>query len=395
METLEKRIETLCMAADHPRETVLDAMRRTGRRAVGCFPLYTPGELVDAAGFLPVGMWGGAGETSEAGKYLQTFCCSVMKANLSQAMRGDYDMLSAVLIPAFCDTLKCVCENWKAGVPQIPAYPLVYPQNAGGEAAEEYLEEELRRIAKKLEGLSGSRLSEQALRSSWNDYEECRAQMRAFTELAADCPDVITAKIRHKILKAADFMDKNEYKADLAGLNRELQELRAVRELAEAEKDTLSGAPKRPIRLVATGLMLEPDAVLKVLERNGVCIAADDLAQESRRFRVPGTDEGDVFCSMARRFLAQRGDPFLCEPEKSRGARLVELVRKTQADGVLIAMMKFCDPEEFDFPVYKKELEQAGIPYLYIELEQSMSSVEGIETRMEGFLEILRRSGNR
>ena len=64
-------------------------------------------------------------------------------------------------------------------------------------------------------------------------------------------------------------------------------------------------------------------------------------------------------------------------------------MRQTQADGVLIAMMKFCEPEEFDFPVYKKELEREGIPYLYIELEQSMSSAKSIETRIEGFVEVL------
>ncbi len=68
------------------------------------------------------------------------------------------------------------------------------------------------------------------------------------------------------------------------------------------------------------------------------------------------------------------------------------MVRQTGAAGVLIVMMKFCEPEEFDFPVYRKELDQAGIPYLYIELEQSMSQAESISTRMEGFVEVLRNT---
>lgn len=61
MDKPQQEIGFLCRAADHPRETVLRAMEKTGKRAVGCFPLYTPDELVDAAGFLPVGMWGGPG----------------------------------------------------------------------------------------------------------------------------------------------------------------------------------------------------------------------------------------------------------------------------------------------------------------------------------------------
>lgn len=57
-----------------------------------------------------------------------------MRANMSQALDGVYDMLSGVLIPTFCDTLKCVAENWKAGIPNIPVFPMVYPQNVGSAA---------------------------------------------------------------------------------------------------------------------------------------------------------------------------------------------------------------------------------------------------------------------
>lgn len=376
MEGLDQLIDKLCRASDHPKEAVLRAMKISGRKAVGCFPVYTPDELVDAAGFLPVGMWGGGGETPLVGQYLQPFCCSVMKANMSQAMNGTYDMLSAVLIPTFCDTLKCVCENWKAAIPHIPVFPMVYPQNTGSTASAEYLENELIRVRKKLELLAGRAIDEQKLVESWNRFEACRAKMREFTALAASHPDVIGIGVRHKILKAYYFMDKTEYSETLAAVNEKLRQ----------RKTPPAGDL---IRVVATGLMLEPDAVISALEKNGICIAADDLSQESRSFRIPGTGEGTILQRMAGRFLAQRGDPFLCEQQKSRGRRLAELVRQTQADGVLIAMMKFCEPEEFDFPVYKKELEREGIPYLYIELEQSMSSAKSIETRIEGFVEVL------
>lgn len=376
MGELEQLIDKLCRAADHPKEAVLRSMKISGRKAVGCFPVYTPDELVDAAGFLPVGMWGGGGENPRVGQYLQPFCCSVMKANMSQALNGTYDMLSAVLIPTFCDTLKCVCENWKAAIPHIPAFPMVYPQNTGSTVSAEYLENELIRIREKLELLAGRAIDDQKLAQSWNRFEACRAKMREFTTLAASHPDVIGIGARHKILKAYYFMDKTEYSETLAGINEKLRQ----------RKTPPAG---KLIRVVATGLMLEPDAVINALEKNGICIAADDFSQESRSFRIPGTGEGTILQKMARRFLAQRGDPFLCEQQKSRGSRLSELVKQTQADGVLIAMMKFCEPEEFDFPVYKKELEREGIPYLYIELEQSMSSAESIETRIEGFVEVL------
>ena len=52
-------------------------------------------------------------------------------------------------------------------------------------------------------------------------------------------------------------------------------------------------------------------------------------------------------------------------------------------------MFKFCDPEEFDYPVYKKELTDAGVPMLYLEVDQQMDSVEQIRTRIQSFAEML------
>ena len=55
----------------------------------------------------------------------------------------------------------------------------------------------------------------------------------------------------------------------------------------------------------------------------------------------------------------------------------------------MIFMMKFCDPEEFDYPIYKKELEAAGIPMLYLEIDQQIDSFEQIRTRVQSFTEML------
>ena len=51
--------------------------------------------------------------------------------------------------------------------------------------------------------------------------------------------------------------------------------------------------------------------------------------------------------------------------------------------------MKFCDPEEYDYPIYKAELEKAGIPELYLETDQQLSTFEQIRTRVQSFTEML------
>ena len=51
--------------------------------------------------------------------------------------------------------------------------------------------------------------------------------------------------------------------------------------------------------------------------------------------------------------------------------------------------MKFCDPEEYDYPIFKKDMEEAGVPHLFIEIEQGTTSIEQIRTRIQTFAEIL------
>lgn len=367
-------IDTLCEKALHPARTVAQSIKSTGKNAVGCFPIYTPEELVYAAGFLPVGMWGGTTEIKLADRYLQGFCCSIMRANIEYGLRGIYKNLKAVLIPTLCDTLKCICENWKVAVPTIPVIPVVYPQNKDTEAGRNYLREEFERVQTALETIAGHKTEAGALDDAVQLYESYRAEMRRFTVLAADHPQTINAKVRHLIIKAAYFMDKKEFTAELNALN-----------------DALAQMPKEKcnVRIVTTGLISEPVGVLDILAKNDIAIVADDVAQESRQFRVKGRKADDAMSCMIMRMVDLHGCPFLFDPQKTRGKNLIDLVKDNRADGVLTLMMKFCDPDEFDYPIYKRELEAENIPLLYIEVEQSMDSFSQIETRIQSFAEML------
>ncbi|WP_294855434.1 2-hydroxyacyl-CoA dehydratase subunit D [uncultured Oscillibacter sp.] len=373
MNSAQSIIDTLCEKALHPDRTVAEACKQAGKEAVG-FYLYAPEELVYAAGFLPVGIWGGSTEIKLADRYLQGFCCSIMRADIEYGMRGTYNRLRAVMLPTVCDTLKCICENWKVAVPQVPIIPVVYPQNRTLPSGEEYLRDEFSRVRRELEDLAGQSVSDAELEAAFAVYETWREAMRAFTKVASTHPQTVHAKARHLIIKAGYFMDKAQH-------TREITELTHL--LAELPEETCA------VRAVATGLVGEPLGVLDSLRENGVAIVADDLAQESRQFRVPARAEGDALSKMVWRIADQKGCPFLYEPEKTRGQKLIDLVKENKADAVITLQMKFCDPDEFDYPIYKAELEAAGIPLLYLEVEQQMDSFGQIGTRIQSLAEML------
>ncbi|SCJ96312.1 (R)-2-hydroxyglutaryl-CoA dehydratase subunit beta [uncultured Eubacterium sp.] len=369
-------IEQLCDAALHPGKTILATREETGKDLVGCFPLHTPEEIVYAAGCVPVGMWGGRTEIQLADKYLQSFCCSIMRTNVELAMKGTYDMLKAVIIPTFCDTMKCIVENMKLAMPKVPTIAMAYPQHRTLSAGVEYTVSEIKRVRHQLELILGKIITERQIEEAFAVYEEYRQAMRRFTETSAEHPDIITARKRHLLIKAGQFMDKAIYTRMIKEINRGLED-----ELPSGFQGT---------RVVVTGLLAEPIEMLEIFDENHVAIGADDLSLGSRLWRTPAREDvTDVFQKMAWRVADQKGDTFFYDSEKKKGQMLLDLVKEKKADGIIVLMMKFCDPEEYDYPIYKEEVESASVPMLYLEIDQQLTSFEQIRTRVQSFTEML------
>lgn len=369
-------LSELELAASAPEQTILQTMKDTGKKAIGCFPIYTPEEIVYAAGMLPVGMWGGQLKGNQSAKYLQGFCCSIMKANTEQALAGKYNFLSGVLVTAYCDTLKCIIEDWKAAVPHLNIIPVVYPQNRKLTAGRKYFKSELKMIGGELERVAGTKITDEKLEAAVDLYDAYRKAMREFVDLAGAYADIITPQRRHLIIKAGYFMDKRVYTEKIKEINKGLKEM-----------DIQAHSEKK--KVILTGLMAEPFGFLELLDENNLTIVADDLAQESRQFRTIAVKTDDPWERMANRLADQDGCSFLYDEKKSRCELLTELKEKYDADAVIFCQMKFCDPEEFDYPIVKKKMEQEKIPLLYLEIEQQMDSMEQLRTRIQSFAEML------
>ena len=68
---------------------------------------------------------------------------------------------------------------------------------------------------------------------------------------------------------------------------------------------------------------------------------------------------------------------------------IVEDVKRLGLDGIIYALMKFCDPEEYDYPIVKADFDDADIPSLYLEVEQESSNAEQVRTRVQTFVDML------
>ena len=373
MQRYEEILSILIDASKNPGIQVKEFKARTGKKAVGCFPEYVPAELVYAAGMFPIGLWGGNVEISRAKEYVPAFCCSVLMANLELGLKGAYKELDAVIIPSLCDTLKCIGQDFKVAIPTIKHIQFAYPQMRKLEAGVTFLENEYRRVLTALEEVSGSKVTDKAIADAIVVFNDNRKALRRFVEAASEHSDIITPFIRHAIIKSSFFMEKTQHTA-------------LVNELCDA----LASLPasKKGKRVLLSGIMVDDEAVLNILAENGLSVAVDDLAQETRQFRydVP-VEGGTAMHRLAKWWQIFEGCSLAYDPDKKRIDMIIEAVEKYEVKGVIICMMKFCDPEEYDYPLIKEALEAKSIPCLYMELDQN---AEGqAQTRIQAFSEIL------
>ena len=371
----KESLEQLKQACEHPKSQLQHYLDQ-GKKVIGCFAPYAPEELIHAAGMIPMGMWGGKTELKLAKSYLPAFACPIMQANMEFGLSGVYEGLSAVIIPTMCDTLRCMTQNWRFGVKEIPMIPIVYPQNRTSPASVDYLISEFETVLTMLYTITGNIVSEKAMCASIQTYNEHNAAMREFDQVANEHLDIITPKVRHIVHKSAFFFEKGEHTALL--------------------KDIIAGLREQPVyqwtgkKVVIAGILCEPDELLDIFEENHLAVVADDLAQESRQYRTDTPEKGGgALKRLALQWNARYGCSLIHELGKPRGKMLAKMCQETGAQGVISCMMKFCDPEEYDEPYLEADLHKAGIPCMAIEVDPLNTNYEQLRTRIETFCDIL------
>jgi bcr-type benzoyl-CoA reductase subunit C len=372
---MEHVLQSLLEAARNPAPAIAGWKQASGGKVVGWLPIYVPEELIHAAGALPVSLWGGKTEIARADAHLQGFACSVVRAVLEYGLKGTYNMVDGFIFPSTCDHIQNTSDIWAAVFPDRPKFDLVYPANRRSSASAAYLEQLFTALQEWLEGLTGCRPSETKLRESIGTYNRYRSLSAELASLRSARPECLTGLEFALITKAALFMEKEEY-------NRRLAEL-----LPWLANRTVRPQPK--VRLVASGIMAEPEEILEILDELGGVVVADDLALGARTLRAPSDERLPPLSALVDRHLRLGPCSTLYDCRKERGAHLLGLAARHNADGVLFLSMKFCEAEEFDYPVVKAELEAAGLPHLFLEVEQQMSALGQVRTRLQAFLEIL------
>lgn len=361
--------------ANNPKAQ-LDKYLAEGKRVIGVGPYHVPEELVHAAGAVPFGVWGAIGSSDNAKKYFPPFYCSICQMTLEMGMTGKLNGLSGMMITGLCDTLRAFSQNWKAAMgTKIPMIYVSNSQNRFIEAGRTYAIDSYKEVKRGVEECSNAIIENDDILESIKLYNEWRAAMREFVELAGTHPAEVSVADRVAIINAGYYELKEEHLAQVKALNAELAKL----------PESTAGFNK----IVLSGIYEDIPAITEILDANKYAVVADDLAKESRAFSREVLETGCAIEALADGWCNLKEDPELFDPKKAHLAALVEKAKESGAQGVVILLAKFCDPEEFEAPLATKALREAGIPVVTIEVDQSTESYEQARTQLETFKELL------
>ena len=361
------------------RERYIERQRAEhGRRAVAVLPILYPKELLTALDLLAVEVWGPPGPPrSDAAGRIQSYVCAVARNALAFVASGGADAVDAVLFPHTCDSIQQLATlaadfgGWKK-----PALTFLHPRGLARPSARRFALDELRALAGKLEAVAERPLEPAQLARAIRLHRAIDAERAALLDGRAALP-LGDAEL-YALLRRGEWLWPEDH----------LAELRAAR----ARLGT--GAPACRVPVLVTGYVPEPIATLEILNGAGAYVGADDYAAVGRRVvREPDAPIGDPWEALLDRYAAAPPCPTRATDQAARMRHLEALAERCGARGVVVHVVKFCEPELFDVPAIRRTFEARGLPLLHLEGELERQLSGQTVTRIEAFAELLGAGG--
>jgi benzoyl-CoA reductase subunit C len=348
-------------------------------KVLGHFQVYFPEEIAHAAGMLPLKMKGfdSSVQIREADAHIAAFVCSILRTALEQALSGRLDFLSMYVTHPICDAARHLNGVWARQFPEMNCQILYLPQNAASPHAVTYLTAEYRRIAGLIEEVTGTRISDDSLRTSIGVFNENRRLLRELYEIRRETPWQIGLTDAYLLMTAASAMPRERHNELLA---KALPIIRAR-----------DNHPQDKLRIVFEGGYCEqpPIEMLSVLQ--DVAYVVDDDFMIGLRWIIDDIPaSGDPFENLAHAYLEDSSySPVQHDPRKPKEHMLLKRIRESGAEAAIVAAPKMCEPGLEEQVAYDDALTAAGLPHLVIEFEEKSANHEQARMEVETFAESL------
>lgn len=359
---------------------------KNGGKVVATYCVFVPEELVWAAGGIPVGLCAGTQfSVPMAEAVLPRNTCALIKSSFGFKLGRvcPYVQASHMIVgETTCDGKKKMFEI--LGQYQ-PVYVMEVP-NKKTERGRQLWHGEVVAFKDVIEKLSGKKITAEKLGEAIELVNQRRLALQRLYNLRKARPVPISGK---DALLATQVSFYDDAKRDTQMLNTLCDEL---------DKRVTAGqgvAPANAPRILISGSpMAIPNWKLHhIIESTGAVVVCEESCTGTRFFSdlVKPTNNSldEQLKAIADRYMDIHCACFT--PNDERMDDVVKLDKEYQADGVVHYNLQFCHTYANEAVRIEQHLEKAGIPLLRIETDYSDEDTGQLKTRIEAFLEMIRK----
>jgi len=363
----------------------IKSMKDQGKKFVGFYCVFAPQELIVAAGAVPVTLCATKEEPIADGeKHLPRNFCPLIKSSYGFAITEKcafFNNSEFIIGETTCDGKKKMFELMESFKPMVV---LEVPQSAKGETQKQFWRSEVARCRDEVEKRLGVTITDAQMKGAISELNAQRALMRELASLNTANPALLSGLDMLKVTWARNFtFDRATFNANVKELIAELKAMKAKGEGA---------FPKTAKRIIVTGVPtgIGAEKVLKVIEESGAAVVYIENCSGMKQYLDDVATSGSPLDAIADKYLST---PCSCmSPNTGRLELLANLAKEYHADGIIDITWVGCHTYNVESRVLREYLaKHGGVPLLQIETDYSQGDLGQIRTRVEAFLEMIRK----
>lgn len=363
-------------------------LKAAGSKIIGYPCVYVPVEMLTALDLVPYRTCGDIREpVTEADRALPTSFCPIMRTCLDCALKGRNDFLDGMVTIHSSDPQEKTARVWESYVNHPYFHFIDMPGSVRPEAIE-YFRSQLNDFRSTLESFTGNTLSADKLKAAIECHNRQRALVQELYQLTKPSPPLISGAEILQVVKALMSLPVTE--------GNEL-----LSEVINEVKSRSNGPQKKPTRLLIWSSTLDDTDIMQIFEA-GANVVMDESCGGFRPYRGKVKFTADPLDGLADYYLNEITcartfrQAALGETKKdyttdlqSRFGYLKDIIKKWNIDGIVLLLVRYCDPFAFEMPSLKDYLDSLNIPSTYIEYDYTEGALAPLKTRTEAFLETI------
>jgi benzoyl-CoA reductase/2-hydroxyglutaryl-CoA dehydratase subunit BcrC/BadD/HgdB len=300
------------------------------------------------------------------------------------SLKGKYEFLDGIVIPHACDSITRSYSTIRYNL-GLPYSHFVNIPHTTKDISKEFFKAELGTFIKSLGRFSGKEITDESLFQAIQLQNEVKTRVRELYQLRKSDPPLISGTALTKVLVAAmglPAVEANELLDDVI----------------DVLKKRASPPSKKLPRIMLVGAEIDDIAFIKLIEDSGAHVVVDSMCIGTRDYffdvnvgQEPVGNIADYYLrnlNCPRTYREWTGETYE-EDLEARFGDIGRFINEFKVDGVILYLLKYCDPFGFEVPARMQYIQSLDTPILYIEDEYSMSTTARLRTRVQAFLEIL------